>query len=273
MVDMKAIILAAGKGTRLRPLTFGIPKPLLPVKGTPIIDWVIGNVLTAGNIDEILIAVAGSTAGEFQERVLAQAHGICVDYYIKNLNHGCAIKTIPTPQRETSGDLKYVLEEVNLKKGTVLVAYGDNLTNINLKKMLAYHNKCKKRLGTVATVLLFEVAKKDVSRFGIAKLKKQKGFDLIEEFVEKPSLKEAPSRFANAGYYILEVDKVFNLLTKERIKVEQSLFPRLAKQGKLAAYVTKLPFWIDIGTIEAYEEANKMAFKGLVIAPPKPNAK
>src|SRR3989338_43021 len=108
---MKAVILAAGKGTRLRPLTYGIPKPLLPVKGRPIIDWVINNVLTCKSIEEILIAIPGATSEDLNERILAHTHGICIDSYVKNLNYGCRIRTIPTYQRETSGDLRHVLEE------------------------------------------------------------------------------------------------------------------------------------------------------------------
>ena len=80
----------------------------------------------------------------------------------------------------------------------------------------------------------------------------------------------APSRLANAGYYILELDETYVDLPKERVKVENSLFPLLAKKGELAAFVAKLPFWIDIGTLEAYEEANKLAHENLIIPPPLP---
>lgn len=269
---MKAVIMAAGRGTRLYPLTYGIPKPLLPVKGRPIIDWVIRNVLTC-DVDEIIVAISGTTGNDFQERILSHTHGICVDAYIKNLEYNCPIRTVPTPQRETGGDLKHVLEEINYKKGSVLVAYGDNLTRFDFKDMLEYHKECKNKLGVSATVLLFEVPERDVNRFGIAKIKKEKGFDLIESFIEKPELKDAPSRLANAGYYILELDDVFDILSKDKIKVENSVFPLLAKQGKLAAFVTKLPFWIDIGTVEAYEEANKLAHDNLIIPPPVPEKK
>jgi len=270
---MKAVILAAGKGTRLRPLTYGIPKPLLPIKGRPVIDWVIRNVLTCGNIDEILVAISGTIGDDFHERILSHTHGICIDSYLKNLNYGFPIRTIPTPQRETAGDLLHVLIENDLKSGMMLVAYGDNLTRVNLKPMVDYHLKCKKKLGISATVLLFEVPEKDVNRFGIAKIKDINGFTLIEKFIEKPALRDAPSNLANAGYYIFDIENIFDLFPKEKIKVEQSIFPILASRNKLAAFVSKLPFWIDIGTIEAYEEANKMAHENLIIPPPLPNGR
>lgn len=266
---MKAVILAAGKGTRLRPLTYGIPKPLLPVKGRPIIDWVISNVLTCKSIEEILIAIPGATSEDLEERILAHTHGICIDSYVKNLNYGCTIRTIPTYQRETSGDLRHVLEEAGISKGKIMVAYGDNLTKIDLAEMVSYHERCRKKMGVSCTLSLFEVPEKDISRFGIATTEKVNGFDMVRDFVEKP--KRAKTKLANAGYYIMELEEIIGLLPREKVKVETVLFPKLAKDGKLAAFITKLPFWIDIGAIESYEEANKLAHESMIIPPPKPN--
>jgi mannose-1-phosphate guanylyltransferase len=268
---MKAIVLAAGKGARLRPLTYGVPKPLLPVKGKPIIDWVLGNIFTHKDIEEVIVAISGTTGNDFEERILSHTHGICVDSYLKNSRYPSPVTTIPTPQRETAGDLFHVIQDMNVNEGQLMVAYGDNLTKIDLSKMVDYHNRCRKKLETVATVLLFEVPERDVSRFGIAKLKKVNGFDLVESFIEKPDPKGAPSKLANAGYYIFELPEVLPILPKESIKVEHSVFPELARKNKLAGFITKLPFWIDIGTLEAYEEANKMAHEGMIIPPPTVN--
>ena len=91
---------------------------------------------------------------------------------------------------------------------------------------------------------------------------------MVENFVEKPAQQEALSRFASAGYYILEIGDVFDMLSRERIKVEHSLFPALATQGKLAGFLTKLPYWIDISTLEAYNLANQMAHDDLILPPP-----
>lgn len=263
---MKAIILAAGKGTRLRPLTYGIPKPLLPVRGRPMLDWVIRSVLDE-SIDEVIVAVSGTTGEDTEERTLSHIHGICIDSYLKNMNYPCKVRTIPTPQRETAGDIRYILEEVNLRDGRVIVVYGDNLTQFDVKSMVDYHEKCRASLGTSATVLLFEAPQDQLHRFGIAKIKRKEGFDLVEHFVEKPRLEDAPSRFANGGYYILELQDVFDLLPRESVKVENSLFPLLTKEDRLAGFVTKLPYWIDISTLDSYEHANKMAHDGLIIPP------
>jgi mannose-1-phosphate guanylyltransferase len=265
---VKAIILAGGKGTRLRPLTYGIPKPLLPIKGTPMIDWVIRSIISP-QIDEVIVGVSGTVGEDVLERVLSHIHGICIDAYLKNANYNFKIRTVPTPMRETAGDLRYILEELQMKKGRILVVYGDNLTQLNVNELLDYHEKCKNELNVAGTVVLFEAPEAEVHRFGIAKLKQVKGFTLIENFIEKPTLQQAPSRFANAGYYVLDVEEVFDMLSREKIKVEHSLFPALASQGKLAGYTTKLPYWIDISTLEAYDLANKLFHENLIIPPPE----
>jgi len=263
---MKAIILAAGKGTRLRPLTYGIPKPLLPVKGKPVIDWVINNIEPCKEVDEIIIGISGGTGTEFEERILSHSHGICMDFYLKHFKSAIPITTVTTPQRETGGDIKHIIDELGVKNGKILVAYGDNITQIDIPMMLKYHEKARAVIGVSATVALFEVPEKDTGRFGIAELKNVEGINVIARFQEKPT--KAASRLANTGYYILELSDVYELLTKEKEKIEISLFPPLAKKGKIAGFVTKLPFWIDIGSMESYQEANKLAYDGLIIPPP-----
>jgi len=264
---MKAIILAAGKGTRMKPLTYGIPKPLLPVKGKPMLDWVIGSILHK-DIDEIIVAVSGTVGDNAQDRMLSHIQGISIDTYLRNLNLNFNVKTIPTPMRETAGDLRFVLEETNIRKGKVIVVYGDNLTSFDFNQMIEYHDRCRKELGVCCTVLLFEAPESDLHRFGIAKIKQVNDLNLIEYFIEKPKLAQAPSRFANGGYYIIEVEDVFDRLPRMKVKVEHSLFPQLAAEGKLAGFITKLPYWIDISTLESYDLANKMAHENLILPPP-----
>lgn len=268
---MKAIILAAGKGKRLRPLTYGIPKPLLPLNGKPMLDWIIRSVISGRHVDEVMVGISGTSGSELNDRILSHTHGICIDNYLKNIDYEVPVKTITTPQRETAGDILHILQETDIKTGPVLVAYGDNLTSFNLGEMIEYHSLCRKKMGISATVLLFEAPKKEVNRFGIADVEESSGFTLIKSFVEKPKVDEAPSNLANGGYYILEIGDVLNIFPRERIKVERSIFPMLAEQGRLAGFVRRLPFWLDISTTEAYGEASKMAHEGMIISPPKPN--
>jgi mannose-1-phosphate guanylyltransferase len=268
---MKAIILAAGKGTRLRPLTYGIPKPLLPLKGRPMLDWIIRSILSGNEIEEIFVGISGTSGNELEERILSHTHGICIDSYLKNMNYTVPVNTITTPQRETAGDILHILQEKNIKTGTVLVAYGDNLTSFPIGDMIRYHNRCREESGISATVLLFEAPEKEVNRFGIADVQREGNTTFIKSFTEKPEIGEAPSNIANGGYYILEIGDIFDMFPREKIKMERSLFPELAKNRKLAGFVTKLPFWMDISTTAAYEEASKMAHEGVIIPPPLNN--
>jgi mannose-1-phosphate guanylyltransferase len=265
---MKAIILAAGKGTRLRPLTYGIPKPLLPVKGVPVINWVIKNILPCEEVDEITIGISGGLEGDSEEQEIYKNHGKYIENYVKNVEEFSKVtKTIGTPQKETGGDLKHIIDELNIKEGKIIVAYGDNITQIDITAMLNYHNKARETLGISGTVALFEVPEKDVPRFGIAEVEKLNEVDIVKSFIEKPPQSE--SRLANTGYYILEVSDIYDLLPDGTEKVERSVFPALVEKGKLAGFITKIPFWIDIGNMESYLEANKLAYEGLIIPPPE----
>ncbi len=241
---MKGIILAAGKGTRLRPLTYAIPKPLLPVGGTPVIEYVVENFVGCDHIKELVVGVSYAE-NRIREYLMHRKHGFD------------KIELVTTFGWETGGDLKCILHGKDIT-GRVAVAYGDNITNLDMNEMLKFH----KKEGALATVALFEVPEEDVSRFGIAKLKENR----VTEFVEKPE-KDPGSRLANAGYYIIEPE-AFEMLGFDKKKVEETLFPKLAKEGKLAGYVWKPRHWLDIGTYDAYKKANKMKEDG-IIAPLK----
>lgn len=242
---MIGIILAAGKGTRLRPLTFAIPKPLLPVGGKPVLDYAIENLAACKDITKIYVAV--SHARE------------TIENYIQNMDYGIPVETVTTSGLETGGDLKTVIVEKKVE-GPVAVAYGDIVSHMDVVALLAFHRKC----GKPATVALFRVPDEDVNRFGIADM----NGELVKRFVEKPPLEQAPSNLANAGYYILE-ESAYSRLPQEKKKVEEVLFPVLAQQGMLAGHISQPAYWLDIGTIDSYRKANRLV-EGIL--PPKNGA-
>jgi NDP-sugar pyrophosphorylase family protein len=231
---MKAVILAGGRGTRLRPLTYAIPKPLLPVGGKPVIEYVIENLKTLSELDEILVGV-------YHQRDV-------IEKYFRQMDYGVPVKTIGTLCWETGGDLKCIANELDISE-PIIVAYGDNVTKLDAEAMLSFH----KKEGALGTVALFEVPEEEVERFGIAQVEENR----VSRFMEKPKKNEALSNLANVGYYILE-HEALELLSYQKTKVETSLFQELSSRGELAAYKTNLPYWLDIGTLESYRKANKL---------------
>ena len=231
---MIGIILAAGKGTRLQPLTYAIPKPLLPVGGRPEIEYVIENLIKCKEIKKMYVGIS-------------HMHD-ALQHYFEHVNYGVEIELVRTLGWETAGDLKTIIIEKNINE-PVFVAYGDNITKLDVNSMHSFH----KKTGKLGTVALFEVPWEDVPRFGVAEL----DGSLVTNFIEKPKKETAKSNKVNAGYYILET-KALEELELKKVKVEESLFPCLIKKGQLAGYSCNLPYWLDIGTIESYRKSNKM---------------
>lgn len=249
---MKAIILAAGKGERVWEITGGaIPKPLLPVAGKPIIEYVIDNILTSSEITDIYVAVS------YAKDV--------IENYFRNTQskRKVNIHILHVLGWETGGDAWIAAYEAKIidekyNKPTV-ICYGDNLTNINLEKMIEFHRKNKR----IATLALFLVPKDDKKRFGIAELDENKN---IIRFVEKPK-EDIKSNLANAGYIIAE-RSYFDFIPRGRVKMETSVFPKLVEQKALAGFEFKPKFWLDIGTYKSYLEANKLILQEKGIIPP-----
>lgn len=243
---MKAVILAAGQGTRLRPLTYGIPKPLLPVGGKPVIDYVIDNLVASKQINEIYVAVS-------------QMHSSIENYFQHTPRDRVKIETVATLGWETGGDLRMVAVEKELtkEKGPVFVAYGDVVTDIDVSSIIQIH----KNSDNLATLALFPVPKEDISRMGIATIEGGKESGKITSFIEKPQTSQ--SNLASTAYYILQPE-VFEMLPANKIKVEHSVFPKLVEQGRMGGIVVKPRYWLDIGTIESYRKANKMIIDGIV---------
>jgi mannose-1-phosphate guanylyltransferase len=246
---MRALILAAGGGTRLRPLTYAIPKPLLPVAGKPCIDYVIENVLTYADIEGIYVGIS-----HMQESI---------ENYFAHKRYPVHIQTVITLCWETGGDLKILATAANVSD-TFIACNGDTVTNINLTEVIEFH----KSHDGLATVVLFSVPERDVPRFGIADFDQATG--TINKFIEKPSIGDAPSNLANAGYYIME-PAILDYIPYGKVRMEQEVFNTLADQNMLYGYVIKPKFWLDIGTLESYILANKLMIEEQGLVPPGNN--
>jgi len=225
----KAIILAGGEGTRLRPMTYNIPKSLVPMQGKTLTELVL-DILKKYEVKDIVLSV-GYLAEKMQEYFKdGRKFGVNVSYCVEKEPMGTAGPLILLP--------KY--------KETFLMMNGDNLFNLDFEKFYQTH----KKNNAVASIALTEV--EDTSQYGVVKIEKQK----ITGFVEKPKPEEAPSCFISSGYYIIEPE-VFDLIKdKEFAMLEKDVFPQLAQQGKLFGYYDSGQ-WFDTGTYESYQRANK----------------
>jgi NDP-sugar pyrophosphorylase family protein len=230
---LKAIILAGGVGTRLRPLSCTRPKLLFPVLNKPLLDWTLKR-LAETEVDSVTLAVK-YMADVFMQRYGESTHGIKISYSIEK-----------KPMR-TGGAIKYA-EELIGHEEPFLVLNGDIFTTIDYKALINKHKQNK----AIATIALYRVA--DPSRYGTVKLTNQ---NRITQFIEKAPPGKAPSNLINAGVYVLDPE-IFNHIPAGRpVSIEREVFPKLAEGGKLFGYEFKR-VWIDIGKPVDYLKANRV---------------
>jgi mannose-1-phosphate guanylyltransferase len=229
-IRIKALILAGGYGTRLRPLSCTRPKLLFPVAGKTMLEWILRNIY-AEDFDEVILAV-NHLADILKKRVGNKIDNININYSLE-----------PEPLG-TGGPIKKV--EDKLKDiDNFLIANGDILTELNFKRMLESHSK----KGALVTVALHKVS--NPSRYGVVELDKE---IRIKKFVEKPK-KKLTSRWINAGIYLMNANVLKHIPADRKVSLEKEIFPKLSEKGKL--YGFKLDgSWYDIGNIDAFKKAN-----------------
>jgi mannose-1-phosphate guanylyltransferase len=227
---MQAVILAGGLGTRLRPLTYTTPKPLLPVMNEPMVVRLI-NTFPA-NVDKVVLAVSYMT-----DRLQA---------YFES--HDTGRKVVLVEEKEplgTGGAVKNVEKEID---STFMVFNGDVISSINLEGIIDFH----RQKGGLGTISMWEV--EDPTRFGIIGTDED---ERITRFFEKPKPEEVFSHWINAGVYILEPE-VLDVMESGRVtSIEREIFPPLAERGKLYGFKFR-DYWLDAGTPEAYLASHRV---------------
>ena len=214
---MKAIILAGGRGKRLRPITDYVPKPLIPIKNIPIIEWQIKYLKKFG-ISEVIICSGYKTE--------------MIENYLKNKKLGIKITfSIENKPLGTGGAIKKTAKKI--KEKSFLVINGDIITNIDLKKLL-------KKENSIAAIQLR-------TKFGIL----QTDNDKIIKFDEK---KEITDIWMNAGIYHLNKDTLKELPNIGDI--EKTLFPNFAKKEKLFTIKFRNSKWYSIDSFKDMEESS-----------------
>ena len=214
---MKAIILAGGRGKRLRPITDYVPKPLIPIKNIPIIEWQIKYLKKFG-ISEVIVC-SGYKTEMIENYLTSKKLGIKITFSVENTPLG------------TGGAIKKAGKKINEK--SFIVINGDVITNMDLKKLL-------KKENSIASIQL-------KTKFGIL----QTTDDKIIKFDEK---KEIENLWMNAGIYHLKKDTLKDLPSKGDI--EKTLFPNYAKKEKLFTLKFRNMKWYSIDSFKDMEECS-----------------
>jgi NDP-sugar pyrophosphorylase family protein len=234
---MKAVVLAGGYATRLRPISYSIPKLLFPVLGKPMIYWTL-DLLRNHGVDEVVLAV-NYLADSLMARVGKEHRGMQIKYSLEDQPLG------------TAGPVKLASHTIRLDD-TFIAMNGDVIADLDLTEMLKRH----KSTNAIVTDALHEV--RDPTRFGVVQLDPAYR---IQRFVEKPRLREAPSRMVNAGIYMIEPSVLRMIPPNRKVSLEREIFPVLARRRKLTGYSFR-GHWFDIGYLPDYQRANFEMLKG-----------
>jgi len=234
---LKAIVLAGGKGTRLRPLTYTKPKPLLPLTGEPAIAHLIRKLAREG-VDEIVV-----TTNYFAKQLRATL-GDGAKYRIR-IHH--------VEEKTPLGTAGSVKNSESLIDETFAVVQGDTQFEFDLKGVVQLH----KELGAMVTMALTEVD--DPSEYGIAELSDGR----VTRFLEKPRPGECFSNLINTGLYVVEPEVLKLVPEGKPFDFSRNLFPLMLESKTLLAGSRVGGFWVDIGDSRSYLKANIWALDKL----------
>jgi mannose-1-phosphate guanylyltransferase len=222
---VQAVILVGGEGTRLRPLTSTVPKPVVPLVDRPFIVYMLEWLRGHGVQDVILSCGFLATS---VRNVLGDGSQL-----------GLRIRFVEEPEpRGTAGALKYAEELLDER---FLMLNGDVLTDIDLTAQIAQHE----RTGAVGTLALVPVA--DPSAYGLVRLEDDGS---VREFVEKPPADQIDTNLISAGAYVLERSVLDLVPAGKAVSIEREVWPRLVGAG-LYGFAADA-YWLDIGTPERY---------------------
>jgi mannose-1-phosphate guanylyltransferase len=226
---VSAVILAGGFGTRLRPLTADIPKPLVTMAGIPLIRRIIDSI--PPEVDSTYIA-AGYRSDDLRK------------YFSGAGELHTAIEVVT--EEKPLGTAGALWNLRNRLGDEFLVFNGDVVNSLSVEEMLSFHRSRRSK----ATISLWEV--EEPEQFGIVRLGKD---GAIAEFVEKPRREEAFSRLINAGTYVMD-SSIFDSMDANSFSLEREVFPGLAGAG-LYGYEFK-GYWVDCGSLHSYLAAQKI---------------
>ena len=239
---MKAVVLVGGFGTRLRPLTLTRPKQMLPICGRSMIEWVIAGLAMHG-VTEVCLSL-GYKPEPFIE---AFPSGMCA---------GAKLHYAVEPEPlDTAGAIAFAARAAGFDKSNeaFIAVNGDVLTDLDVTELVAFHRASKAE----ATIALTEVD--DPSRFGVVPTDSD---GRVLGFIEKPPRETAPTKWINAGTYVLEPSVLDRIPAGEKVSIERATFPAIVSGGRMFA-VKSNAYWLDTGKPAEYMQAQIDMLSGL----------
>lgn len=231
VVPKIAIINAGGEGTRLRPITYEIPKPLVPIQGKATVEHIVDELFHYG-VEEVVLSI-----GYKAEKIMSH-----FDSTDKKHRIGYAIEQ---KALGTGGALKFAYKKIENKiEDDFLDVHGDSLIDFDLRGMYELHRK----RDALVTILVKEV--EDVTGYGVVVL----DGDRITRFVEKPDPKNSPSKLINIGVYIISKKAMQLLPENEVFSLERDFFEKVVGKERMHAYVSEGQFW-PTDNMDRYEKA------------------
>jgi NDP-sugar pyrophosphorylase family protein len=241
---MKAILLAGGKGTRLRPLTIHTPKPIVPIFNRPFLHYQIDLLKQVPEIDEVILSL------NYQPRRIEEIFG-------DGSELGISIRYVVEPAPlGTAGAVRYAGD--NLTE-SVVVFNGDVLTQIDLAAVIRLHRERRAK----ATIVLTPV--ENPTAYGLVETDASGN---VTRFLEKPKADEITTNNINAGIYILEPDTFDRIPQDVAWSIERSYFPSLIERHETFVAHVYDGYWIDIGTPEKYTQVHRDIMDGRYAAAP-----
>ncbi|HOI71980.1 MAG TPA: NDP-sugar synthase [Methanobacterium sp.] len=227
---IKAVLMAGGKGNRIRPLTLSRPKPLIPIANRPMIEYIVEK-LKKFDVNEFVVTLS----------YLKDQIRNLLDKNYSDLNIKYSVEKNPLG---TAGGVKKAAKHID---DTFFVLSGDVLVDVDLNEILHFHKKNK----ALATIVLTPV--EDPSQYGIAVLDNK---NQIVKFLEKPSANEVFSKIANTGTYVLEPEILDYIPTDGESDFSNDIFPQLIEENAGVYGFIHDGYWNDIGRPKTYLQAN-----------------
>ena len=248
---MKAMILAAGKGTRVRPITYTVPKPMIPILQKPVMEFLV-ELLRHHGFDQIMVNVshlADEIENYFRD---GQRFGVDIAYSFEgSIEDGKLLgKALGS-----AGGMKKIQDFSPFFDDTFIVLCGDALIDLDLTAAVQWH----KSKGSLATIVMKSVPRDKVSSYGVVVTD---GDGKIKAFQEKPEVEEALSTSINTGIYIFEPEIFEHIPSGCEFDIGGDLFPKLVEIGAPFHGITMDFEWVDIGKVPDYWQAIRSVLTG-----------